>query len=340
MRGFPVGEPPEICADGGVEVRVGVDAAGREFARVPALDGVLRQVQVEHQVRPCGDGGAAQQPGRGGQEAGTGLALKGVGVGEQGVHAAVLQDDIAPVRHLRQPPGLDKQELAQRLLAFGYRACFLARQEPAAAGVVGVAGHEGNGQIAQVPGPAGGPGWSCPRSMGLPAPRSAAGRHAPAPVRFSRRRTRRRAAVPTPGCRPRRAPRRPAGRSRNAGQPGAGRPWCAEPGFGQHDLRGADGRVTARCHPYSGLPAAIRTQTRAGTIRQPTHSAADPNAETAIIFAVPAGARRWVLQVAGEPGRAEKPAGRLLSTWAVTVAGTSAVSRLGTGTIGRAREQG
>jgi hypothetical protein len=51
---------------------------------------------------------------------------------------------IRRLRHLRQPPGLDEQELAQRLLALGYLVCFLARQEPAAAGVVGVTGHEGD----------------------------------------------------------------------------------------------------------------------------------------------------------------------------------------------------
>lgn len=64
------------------------------------------------------------------------------------MHAAVLKNDITSVWCLSEPPGLDDEELAQRLLAFGDRAGFLAGQEPAAAGVVGVTGHEGDGQAA------------------------------------------------------------------------------------------------------------------------------------------------------------------------------------------------
>jgi hypothetical protein len=65
------------------------------------------------------------------------------------VHAPVGQDQTAPGRQPRNPLGLDGKEPVQRLFAFGYRGCFLAGQEPAAAGVVGIARHERHPQIAQ-----------------------------------------------------------------------------------------------------------------------------------------------------------------------------------------------
>jgi hypothetical protein len=70
-------------------------------------------------------------------------------MGEQGVHAAVFQDHIAPVWHLRKAPGFDHQELAERPCALGFWVCSLAGQEPAAAGVLGVARHQGHGQLGQ-----------------------------------------------------------------------------------------------------------------------------------------------------------------------------------------------
>jgi hypothetical protein len=51
-------------------------------------------------------------------------------------------------RQRREPPGLDVEDLAQGVLALTDRGGFLARQEPAAAGVIGVARREGDRQAA------------------------------------------------------------------------------------------------------------------------------------------------------------------------------------------------
>ena len=166
-----------------------------------------------------------------------------------------------------------------------------------------------------VPGPAGGPGWSCRRSTGpssatmYGSPVMRAGPRsvfpAPDPPPSSRDRT--------PGRRPPRAPRSASGKAATRASRTPGGPGAPSHASVSTTCTAQTCRVAAAVDPHGRRPGRDQdARPAAGTMAQPAHSAADPNAEAAIDRGPPARACRRVFQVAGEPGRAEEPAGRLL----------------------------
>ena len=157
------------------------------------------------------------------------------------------------------PLGLDGQELVQRLLAFAYRGCFLAGQEPAAASVVGVARHKRHPQIPQcLDEQAAQGGFACTawpfqrhhaRLAGVHAPGRRSVFPAPDPPATSRAH---------PNTPPAPCTMQASRKKRNAGKPHADLVWRSR---ARPPVRTACARQTAAKQPAAtrtaGLPVAI-----------------------------------------------------------------------------------